>query len=319
MNLHPKYKHAPELWVITTYYNPCRYKTRRANYDAFEASLLRAGINLLTVECVFNGGEFELPHKPHVHRVRSKSVLWQKERLLNLAATWLPSSCKHVAWIDADVIFQNESWAVETVERLQSWPIVQLFETALRLERGNVAGAEPDRVKSFASVTPRNTSVFKEHRYDVHGHTGYAWAMRRDIFTDLGLYEHAVTGSADHYMAHAIYRDFGFCIKNTLRTPEQLQHFREWAERFHSLVHGRLGCVTGELVHLWHGSLENRRYWQRQLELSSLRYDPYHDVAAAPGQPFEWATDKPELHAFFHEYFQLRREDGEAQTQLIAA
>jgi len=313
------YKRAPGLWVITTYYNPCKYKSRLKNYDIFERSLREAGIPLLTVECSFND-EPELKGRPSVINVNSDNVMWQKERLLNLAASWLPPSAKYVAWIDCDVLFDNESWAVDTVKLLQTHQVAQLFETANRLGEDGEPTDPPDISRSFASVTvPDPKTALSHKRYDAHGHTGYAWAMRRELFDEVGLYEAAVSGSADHFMAHAIYNDYCFCIENALkRDPKQIKHLREWGETFYEKVQGSLACVPGELKHLWHGELEHRRYFLRMHEITDLGFDPYTDLLSEPGRPLAWRTHKPELHQYFVNYFKSRREDGQDQSSAVA-
>lgn len=47
--------------VITTYFNPCGYATRRRNYDLFVEGMRRAGVPCITVECAFGDAPFELP------------------------------------------------------------------------------------------------------------------------------------------------------------------------------------------------------------------------------------------------------------------
>lgn len=311
---YPHYEQAPGFWVITTYFNPCRYKSRRQNYDIFASSLRTAGIPLLTVECAFGDDDFELPETLDTVRVRSKSVMWQKERLLNLAASWLPASCTGVGWLDCDILFMNARWAVDTMRLLKQHAVVQLFQTAVRLEQGNIYGAQPDRVESFGAVAPNRLHLLSCGRYDQHGHTGYGWAMRREIFDAVGLYEHAIYGSADHFMAHAIYGDMdGFCIHNVLaKSPYQYQCLKEWSEKFHTLVAGSFTAVPGEIVHLWHGELSNRRYFQRMLEVNALGFNPYTDVVSLPGKPLEWhpQMNNKGLRDYFVEYFKIRREDG---------
>ena len=76
------------LWAITSYFNPAGYNTRLANYRAFRA---RLKVPLVTVEASFDGrvqlraGDAEIL----VQRT-ARDVLWQKERLLNVALGFLP-------------------------------------------------------------------------------------------------------------------------------------------------------------------------------------------------------------------------------------
>lgn len=309
----PRYAPTPELCVITSYYNPCGYKTRRDNYDIFVGAMRRSGIQCLTVECAFGDEPFELPETPDTIQVRSKTLLWQKERLLNLAASWLPRHYKYVAWIDCDVIFTNLDWAQDTTRLLETHAVVQLFETCRRLDSKNEPGNTPDEVTSFAAIAPQNPHLLSCGRFDRHGHTGYGWAMRREIFNQVGLYEYAIVGTADHYMAHAIYNEYGFCIQYaTKRNACHIRHLREWGKRFYALAGNSLAATPGTILHLWHGNLMNRRYGVRTQEISDLGYDPYADIIAAPGRPLHWHPDinKPALVKYFADYFRSRREDG---------
>lgn len=312
------YTKAKELWVVTVYYNPCRFKSRRETYDAFMETMRASGINVMTVECAFGDEPFELPVGQNIIRVRSNTLLWQKERLINIGVNYLPKTCKYVAWIDCDVVFENKDWALQTCELLSdSCTVVQLFDTAIKTEYGNVLKEGCEQVTSFSLITGQDISTLDCGRYDKHGHTGYAWAMRREIFTRVGLYEHAITGSADHFMAHAIYDRYGFCIENGLkRDQRQFNHLKRWGKAFYELAQGKLGTVTGTLLHLWHGTTERRNYFSRMWKVTEFGYNPDIDLIAIPGRALEWREhalkNKPELVAFFAEYFESRKEDDAA-------
>ena len=125
-----------DLWSITSYFNPCRYKTKRANFDAFMEGMERVGANVLVVELAFDDEDFELPASDRVLQLRGTGVMWQKERLLNVAAATLPESCTKVAWLDCDLLFENPDWPRLTSEALDEYMVVQPFSTAVRLPRG---------------------------------------------------------------------------------------------------------------------------------------------------------------------------------------
>lgn len=298
--------------VVTTYFNPSRYATRRRNYDIFMEGMRKAGVFVLTVECVFPGQEFELPLSPDVIRVRANTLLWQKERLTNMGVSYLPPGVRYVGWFDCDILFDSPTWVRDLVRVLKQYKVAQVFEYAVRMAQDGITEADP-RVESFAAAMNRNPHLLEANRYDVHGHTGYGWAMRRELFDEVGLYEAAVSGSADHFMAHAIYGHYGFCIENALKhDPVQIAHLKEWGAKFHARVQGSLGVVPGQIRHLWHGDTQFRRYFLRMHEITDLGYDPYTDIVSIPGKPLEWAPDlkKPGLEAYFANYFNQRREDG---------
>jgi hypothetical protein len=71
------------LWAITSYFNPMSYQRRRANYRLFRE---RLNVPLVTVELAY-GRDFELSDGDAdiLVQLRARDILWQKERLLNLA------------------------------------------------------------------------------------------------------------------------------------------------------------------------------------------------------------------------------------------
>src|SRR5690606_20133502 len=86
------------LWALTSYYNPVRYRRRRENYRAFRDHL---DVPLVAVEMETDGVFDLVPGDADILvQIAGGDVLWQKERLLNIALGALPSACRKVAWID---------------------------------------------------------------------------------------------------------------------------------------------------------------------------------------------------------------------------
>src|SRR5689334_20197618 len=122
---------ASDLYVITSYFNPANFATKRKNFDLF---LERLGdLNHLVVECSFGDIPFDLSPSPNILQVRAKDVMWQKERLLNVAIQHLPPTCAKVAWIDCDVLFTSPAWSIDATKLLDTYPVIQLFEEIIRL------------------------------------------------------------------------------------------------------------------------------------------------------------------------------------------
>src|SRR5215204_4074910 len=110
--------HTQPLWAITSYFNPMRYGRRLANYRLFREHL---PLPLIPVELSFGANDFELREGEAdvLIQLRGQDVLWQKERLLNVALGELPSGCTKVVWLDCDVVFGEDifgeggGWAEE--------------------------------------------------------------------------------------------------------------------------------------------------------------------------------------------------------------
>lgn len=315
-----RFRYAPprpaDLGVVTSYFNPCAFRGRAENFERFVEPIRAAGIPLVIVEAHFEGQDpsASLPARHESLRVEARDVMWQKERLLDLGTGWLPGHCTKVAWLDADVLFEDEDWAAATSERLETSCILQPFATAVRLARGALEPREgDDTFESFGSMFVHRPEELAHGKYDLHGHTGFAWAARRDLVARHGLYDACIGGSADHMMAHAFAGDLeSRCINRMVGNGgRHLAHFRRWTRKLHEEVRGRLSYTPGRLLHLWHGTIENRRYAQRNKELRELAFDPDTDIRIGNTGCWEWASERPELHAWARRYFEERKEDDD--------
>src|SRR3954470_4135986 len=99
------------FWCITTFFNPAGYRTPVNNYCVFAQSLKKQKINLFTVEVAFNNDPFYLDANL---QLRSNSIMWLKERLINHAISLLPQDCTCYAWLDSDILFADDAWATKT-------------------------------------------------------------------------------------------------------------------------------------------------------------------------------------------------------------
>jgi len=303
----------PDLWIITCYYNPGSFQTKRKNYERFVAALKSVEARYRVVECAFEDARFELPDGPTAVRVRGGDILWQKERLLNLALTSLPSSCTKVAWLDCDLLFENPSWMKRTSEALEAVEVVQPYTHVVRLPRGPHAKPENGKAyRSFAAVQSAAREAPLGSASAAHGHTGFAWAARRGWLSRHGLYDVCLAGSADHLMAHAFYGETDSrCTADMLgQAGPYRDHFEAWAADVYEEVGGRVGVIPGRVLHLWHGDLADRRYDLRNQQLQDLGFDPLRDLRLSKEGLWEWASPKPTLHQWARAFFALRNEDG---------
>jgi hypothetical protein len=302
-----------DLCVVTCYYNPEGYRTKLHNYLVFEAALRASGLTLVTVECSMGQTDFELPDRAELVRVCARDVMWQKERLLNVAIDNVPRRFTKIAWLDCDLLFTNNNWAEDSSRMLERYPVVQPFDTVVRLPRGAVedtGGGE--RWLGFAAAYAKQPHALLTGDFLGHGHTGFAWAARRDILAAHGLYDGCVAGSGDHMMAHAFAGDWhGRCIRRIFGdNTAHWRHFAAWSAAIYGNVRAAVSFVPGTLLHLWHGETQDRRYVHRNRDLAGFGFDPATDVVIGSEGCWEWSSDKPRLHQWAANYFGLRKEDG---------
>ncbi len=309
------------MWAVTSFFNPAGWKLKKRSYDLFRAGLAAVGLPLLTVELAFGeDGGFELADDDadRVVRVRSGDVLWHKESLLNLGVAALPGDCDKVVWLDADVLFSEPRWAERTAALLEEHIVVQPFSRSVRLRAGEtdcatddlpIGSAEHEVLHGIAwGVAAKGRGCLGS--YLEHGHSGYAWAARRELLAEHGLYDANILGNADLNIAHAMFGGPDY-VKTSRLSAKAATHLERWAGPFHEAVGGSVGCVDGLLRHLWHGDKKDRLYDRRLTVLIENDYDPDDDLAREENGLHRWSSDKPELHAWCRDYFAARREDPE--------
>ncbi|MES2464739.1 MAG: hypothetical protein V4671_29600 [Armatimonadota bacterium] len=321
-----RYEVPQDLWTITCVFNPSGYRTKMENYHRFAQKFRDSGLPLLTVQCAFSGEPFILPDAPDIVSVRSDSILWQKERLLNVALSHLPLQAKKVVWIDGDLLFSNPEWAVETSKVLDTFPAAQPFQQWCRLpENELVFRGEGETGESFTYQYRKSAA-----EDDVpQGFPGFAWAARRDVLEKHGFYDACIIGGGDNMMAHALSGDTAaprvqrilgvLPEKRLLRRlahpfarPSRYfaDHYERWAAGIHADVQGNLGSVPGHLLHLWHGSMKDRRYRKRHDEMARFGYNPETDLWKNSDGAWEWSEKRADMRRWAEDYFRQRKEDG---------
>ena len=301
---------ASMLHVVAVIANPIRWKSRIRIYREFEQHMLDSGVHLTTVECAYGDRPYELHTNPNVTHVpvRSKTLVWNKECMVNRGIAHLPPGWKYVAWIDADVFFRKPSWAAETIDALQLYDVVQPWSDCYDL------GPDDDHLQTHRSfcrlykdgrpITPSGAPGYE------FAHPGYAWAATRQALERLGgLLDVAALGAADHHMALALIGRAAESLPGGIHPNYRraVLRWQEWATRHTS---GNIGYVPGSIEHRWHGSKNLRKYVDRWSILLKHDFDPVEDLKRNTSGILELAGNKPAFHRDIDAYFRQRNEDA---------
>jgi hypothetical protein len=262
------------LHVISVISNPVQFSTRYELYRKFEREMKQAGVNLITVEMAFG-------HRPHCvteagnpsHvQLRSFDEIWHKENMINLGVERLPTDWEYVAWIDSDVSFIDPNWVKNTIDSLQHYHVVQLFQHAIDLGPKNENVQNHNGfVSQYLSGAPRGPGY-------TFWHPGYAWAMRREAFDAVGgLIDIAILGAGDHHMALGFIHQARQSIPGDMSLP-YLQELLRWEDRCRKYIKKDIGFLPGTLLHGWHGKKKNRKYVERWGILRDFKYNPITDL-----------------------------------------
>lgn len=300
---------------MTCYFNPVGYRRRLGNYHIFR-QLLK--LPLVTVELAYADFQLGPGDADILVQVRGRDVLWQKERLLNVALQAVPPSCRKIAWLDCDVVFGQEDWAHRASAVLESVTMVQLlshlFEFAPEATREAVDRFGQTRFMAFSFAHVRRDGSRPEQLVPLksqhEGTPGLAWAARRELLEQHGLYDAGILGSGDHAIAYAAAGEFQPAIDAWCMNDRQRQHYLDWAVPFSKTVGGNIGLVPGDIYHLWHGSVRDRGYRRRHIGLMPFQFDPYLDIALDKDSCWRWNSKKRAMHDYVRRYFESRSEDG---------
>ena len=346
----PKHLHHPDLhpaasaWseeqtlhVAACYSNPFRWRTRRELANDFRRHMAQLpNVDLHMIELAYGDRPFEVTDPklyPNDIQLRTKSELFHKENLLNLAIRAFPPTWKYGAAIDADFHFTRHDIALETIHQLQMYDWVQMFSSFLDISGDDLGRGHkpiqtcPGFAASYFNNGYKVPSGYEDDGWGPHckpydyggpkgwqlGAVGGAWAFTRRGFEVVGGFlERCILGHADWFMA------FGFVGKRgskgraieyeSYSSPYQ-EYIRSWQKRASTAINGNIGFVDCHAIHHFHGPKGKRAYATRDRILVENKFSPVYDVFPDYQGVLQLTDDKPKLRDAIRAYFLSRNED----------
>ena len=301
----PPFDRVDDIAVITCFFNPAGYKRLRDNYNTFATGLYESGIPLYTVELAFN----DAPHTitgQNVKHVRSQSVLFAKENLLNIAEQMVPSKITKIAFVDCDFTWSRNDWLWEASALLETLPAVQVFNRMIDLDH---RGKPVDYGKERRTVSQDTGNQWPA--------PGGGWAVHRELFQHYGLFDRCVFGAGD--MVHTYLGFMGQSKHPWLEQyhPSFVEDAQKWGRAVHRYVRGNIGHVSADAFHHFHGYRTSRNYAERHRVSGCIEPKTWlhynHDGV------LEWtSTATDEVKQAVAGYFQSREEDGIDERSVAA-
>lgn len=262
------------LNVIIVVSNPSGFASRYILAREFITRIEReeSKVNLHIVELAYSGQNYYVTEKdnPRHLRLRGSVPLWHKENMINIAVRrLLPPTWKAMAWIDADLEFENLNWATDTLRLLNgTYDIVQIFSHACDMD---IKGYSMNVFNSLGYCAVKHGHQGIKHDGINYPHPGFAWAITRKAYEKIGgLYELAILGSGDHIMAKCLLGKGLSAI-----VPESSDTYKQSVLKFEEKARTlRFGYVPGVIRHHFHGSKKNRKYTERWQILVRWDYKP---------------------------------------------
>jgi len=282
-------KKLEDFAAVTCFFNFSKSKHRESAYTKFAKNIKKQGVELYSIELIYQDRKPFTRESDHSFHMRTDSVLWSKENLLNILIKKLPERIKKIAWVDADIIFDNNNWAEEASLVLDKNPVIQL---ASLIERSNKLGQIQSFRASIALGYARNHNQMMRTPTDPYGWAttkstgtpanaydpGFAWAATREFLTKIGLFQYDIVGGGDATI-------FFSCVSENVmfasptheerihnHHPSHYELINEYNVKAFSFVKGHVGYISGVITHIWHGDGKGPLYKSRHQITRSVNF-----------------------------------------------
>jgi hypothetical protein len=223
--------------------------------------------------------------------------------MINLGIKYLlPSNWKAVAWVDADVEFDNPYWATYALRVLNNGKdFVQLFTNVFDMD------IDEQILNIFTGFGYQYSKNFKKGKGLNYWHPGFAWACTRKAYEQIGgILDEGILGSGDNIMCHSFIKQAPQRLKKGM-TNEYMDFVKDKQDKFDGL---NLGYIPGTIRHFYHGKKENRNYYGREDILIRHKYDPNTFIKKdSKGLIIPSETCPKEFLKDIMDYFEERNED----------
>jgi len=260
-----------------------------SNYLYTVEKLRLASIPYYTIEMTYGIAEPEIADAIHV---KSNSYMFHKERLCSILERHIPAKYKKIMFLDADLIFENPDWYDHTSMLLNCVNVVQPFNTCTWLDITYTQSVKDSR--SFVFMDPT--------KHNINYHPGFAWAFQREWYKKVGFFEYTITGSGD---SHSAYAWVNCTLPEITLRPAFIPEYMKFLEKIDKPP--SLAATPGRILHMWHGTRENRGYVKRHLILDGVE-DVRSIITENSYGCFEFKDIK--WNEPFKKYFDDRQDDG---------
>ena len=283
--------------ICLVLFNPASTKRMLMNFLFVVNKFKLGNLPIFMIELVFEGKTPEIAKAIHI---KGNSYMFHKERLYRILEKSIPAKYTKLAFLDADIVFDDISWYDKTSQLLDRYDVVQPFEKAHWL----------DLTYTERQTTRESAVLMYEEIYSTIYHPGFAWCMTREWYNKVGFFDYAISGSGDTlsvagWMKKKFPPKFKSCPKSIQKVYQD----------FYAKPSPKITFLKGmEVSHLYHGSREKRQYTTRH-EILEIDQDIRTLLTLNSDGVYEWAKPAEWNHKFL-KYFSERNDDDLSLEQL---
>jgi hypothetical protein len=298
-----------DIAAITCFFSYTKNSHAAQRHKEFKAGLEKQGVKLYTIELAFFDEDFLLEGDVHL-RLRTDTILWHKESLLNALVKRLPPYIKKIAWLDCDVFIENDNWSEEVSDLLNEYKIVQLGSRHIYLDKkGNIQREHKTLGYGVRHQVP-DWGNYSEY------HPGLGWAASRDLFSKHGgLFSYGLSGGGDGMMGY-IFANGGGKDHNDMRNwireeryelykefcPTIINKLEDYKNAIAPYVNGSVTYLESKIWHGYHAPQTRRGYLSRPKVLKGIDLDK--DLLKSDSGLFKWVDMRYNL--VFEKFFSMK-------------
>ena len=250
--------------ICTFYYNPKKDIRLKENFLKFLTQFELYQDKIL-IGMVDYDGELDIPDyfKENVIIIKGdiKNPIWYKEILLNRMVDVIDTD--YVIWMDNDLIYENLDWLKNINSVVRGNDFVQLFETINYLDEN---GSVLESHKSIISSGSNDIDRLLGEGY----RPGGSWIGKTSILKDKKFFEKMYVGGGDTIFVYGLFNiNNGFTLKKIGEGSKEIQSGAiEWINSFGKY---KVGFLSENINHLYHGDLKDRNYDDRYKLLKKIK------------------------------------------------
>jgi len=280
-----------DLAVCLCIFNPTKSVNIYNNFLKICGQLEEDKVPVFIIEMIFEGDAPYTTQCPNTVHVYSKSYMFQKEKLYRVLEKSIPKEYTKLLFLDADILFERPDWYDKISEALNEYDVVQPFNRAKYMGKDNI------------DIVLVKSSFIKNKGFG-NCHQGFAWAMRRAYYNEVGFFDYSFIGGGDSYSA-------SFFINKPFSDDIKCPMYKIQRDKYLEYIKNRppkVSYCSQSIFHLYHGDIQNRQYAERKKlfenvvgTFDDLIYENEYGI-------FEW-KDRETWNPKILEYFKNRKDD----------
>jgi hypothetical protein len=270
------------LGIVCCYFNPCNYLSKFLNYIKFIDYFAKFDVDVLTVESYEDTSQYRInQYSDNIISIKSDSVFWQKENLLNIGIDHLhKNEYEYIMWIDADIEFVDDNWPDLMIKSVEAYGISQIFRYATRKIDHKKYTTSKSACYYTENTDPTNDTKTLLKR---EGEPGYGYCYHRSFFDKHRLFDKAIMGTGDFLNLIGLFHTEQFNkLMSTDRfftgiTTDFLNCFCDWSASVSSWGE-YVGYANVDINVSYHGRVQDRQYINRESILKKFKFMPSNDL-----------------------------------------